>query len=81
MGGLGGCPYSPGATGNVATEDILYALKDSKYTVKGDLEAVAEIGDWISKTLGKENASRAGRAVLAAKRRREAREAKVEAKL
>ena len=56
-------------------------MKDSKYTVNGDLEAVAEIGDWISKTLGKENASRAGRAVLAAKRRREAKEAKVEAKL
>ena len=55
-------------------------MKDSKYTVNGDLEAVAEIGDWISKTLGKENASRAGRAVLAAKRRREAKEAKVEAK-
>ncbi|KAK2460766.1 hypothetical protein APHAL10511_007236 [Amanita phalloides] len=33
VGGLGGCPYSPGATGNVATEDVLYALKDSPYRV------------------------------------------------
>ncbi|KAG2007365.1 zuotin [Coprinopsis cinerea AmutBmut pab1-1] len=35
VGGLGGCPYSPGATGNVATEDVLYALQDSPYTVNG----------------------------------------------
>ena len=31
VGGLGGCPYSPGATGNVATEDVLYALQGSPY--------------------------------------------------
>lgn len=71
VGGLGGCPYSPGATGNVATEDIIYALKDSPYTIAGDpsLEAVAEIGEWISKTLQRENASRAGKALVSAKKR------------
>ncbi|KAK6996013.1 hypothetical protein R3P38DRAFT_3223042 [Favolaschia claudopus] len=48
IGGLGGCPYSPGATGNVATEDVLYALQGSKYHVAGtkdgtiDLEQMAD---------------------------------------
>ncbi|KAI0080471.1 aldolase [Panus rudis PR-1116 ss-1] len=63
VGGLGGCPYSPGATGNVSTEDVMYALRGSKYTVSGDLEAVAEIGDWISKKLNRSNSSRAGKAI------------------
>ena len=35
IGGLGGCPYSPGATGNVATEDVVYALKSSPYSIDG----------------------------------------------
>jgi hydroxymethylglutaryl-CoA lyase len=70
VGGLGGCPYSPGATGNVATEDILYALKGSKYTTPGDLDAMVAVGDWISKQLGRTNVSRAGTAFLA-KRARE----------
>ena len=65
VGGLGGCPYSPGATGNVATEDILYALKGSKYTAPGDLDSMVDIGHWISKKLGRENASRAGNAIMA----------------
>lgn len=69
VGGLGGCPYSPGATGNVATEDIMYALKDSKYTVPGDLDAMVGIGGWISETLGRQNASRAGKAILARRER------------
>lgn len=69
VGGLGGCPYSPGATGNVATEDVLYALQGSRYTADGDLDALVDIGDWISKKLGRENASRAGRAILARRER------------
>jgi len=40
IGGLGGCPYSPGATGNVATEDILYVLQDSSHSARGDLETL-----------------------------------------
>ncbi|KAK7062797.1 hypothetical protein VNI00_000288 [Paramarasmius palmivorus] len=79
VGGLGGCPYSPGATGNVATEDVVYALKGSQYSVAGseygngtlDLEKLVEIGWWISKKLGRESTSRAGRA-LRAKKSREA---------
>lgn len=70
VGGLGGCPYSPGATGNVATEDILYALKGSRYTTSGDLDAMVDIGAWVSERLGRDNASRAGKAVLAQRGRK-----------
>lgn len=71
VGGLGGCPYSPGATGNVATEDVLYALRDSPYQVAGlqngtiDLNEMVDIGWWISGKLGRESASRVGRALRA----------------
>ncbi|KAH8112373.1 aldolase [Phellopilus nigrolimitatus] len=69
VGGLGGCPYSPGATGNVATEDVVHALQDSGYAAPGDLPALVETGFWISTLLGRENASRAGRAHRAARQR------------
>ncbi len=65
IAGLGGCPYSPGATGNVANEDVLYALRGSKYTASGDLEKLVDIGDYISRELGRRNASRAATAILA----------------
>ncbi|KAH9034997.1 aldolase [Lactarius pseudohatsudake] len=71
IGGLGGCPYSPGATGNVATEDILYALQDSLYTAPGDLEALVDIGFWISEQLGRDNSSRVGKAIRARREQRE----------
>ena len=69
VGGLGGCPYSPGATGNVATEDVLYALRGSQYAVTGsgtggiDLDQVADIGWWISQKVGRECGSRVGKAL------------------
>ncbi|KAI0633997.1 aldolase [Trametes polyzona] len=69
VGGLGGCPYSPGATGNVATEDVLYALRGSRYEGPGDLDAVAQVGTWISQTLNRPNASRVGRALEARRAR------------
>ncbi|CAL1709489.1 unnamed protein product [Somion occarium] len=68
VAGLGGCPYSPGATGNVATEDVMYALRGSQYTYPGDLETIADIGAWISEKLEKENGSRAGKAIQARKK-------------
>ncbi|OSX58194.1 hypothetical protein POSPLADRAFT_1154690 [Postia placenta MAD-698-R-SB12] len=76
VGGLGGCPYSPGATGNVATEDVLYALRGHgggaggarRYSAAGDLDALAEIGAWISGRLGRRNESRAGKAIMAWKK-------------
>ena len=69
IGGLGGCPYSPGATGNVATEDVLYALQGGKYVAPGNLDAMVDVGAWISEQLGRRNASRAGTAILAKKNR------------
>ena len=65
VGGLGGCPYSKGATGNVATEDLVYCLHSLGATTGVDVERVAKIGSWISKELGRPNDSRAGKAVLA----------------
>ena len=65
VGGMGGCPYSKGATGNVATEDLLHCLHSLGATTGVDVEKMAEIGDWISKELGRPNDSRAGKAVLA----------------
>ena len=78
VAGLGGCPFAPGATGNVATEDVLYALAGSQYSVKGcaeggivDLEEMVKIGWWISEKLGRESVSRVGRALGSLRTRKE----------
>ncbi len=65
VGGLGGCPYSKGATGNVATEDLVHCLHSLGGRTGIDVEKMAEIGAWISKELGRPNDSRAGKAILA----------------
>ena len=65
VGGLGGCPYSKGATGNVATEDLVHCLHSLGMDTGVSLDKMAEIGAWISKELGRANDSRAGKAVLA----------------
>ncbi|MCB1447972.1 MAG: hydroxymethylglutaryl-CoA lyase [Rhizobiaceae bacterium] len=65
VAGLGGCPYAPGASGNVATEDVLYLLHGMGIETGIDFAAVAETGGWISARLGRANAARAGRAYLA----------------
>ncbi|KAL8904023.1 MAG: hypothetical protein Q9207_003541 [Kuettlingeria erythrocarpa] len=65
VGGLGGCPFSKGATGNVATEDLVYCLHSLGATTGIDAEKMAEIGAWISKELDRPNDSRAGKAMLA----------------
>lgn len=65
VGGLGGCPYAKGATGNVATEDVVYALHGLGYNTGINLEQLALIGDWISSTIKRPNASRAGKAISA----------------
>ena len=64
VAGLGGCPYAPGASGNVATEDVVYMLHGLGLKTGIDLYALAETGDWISKQLGRANNSRAGVATL-----------------
>ncbi|HVW49767.1 MAG TPA: hydroxymethylglutaryl-CoA lyase [Trinickia sp.] len=65
VAGLGGCPYAKGATGNVATEDVLYLMHGLGIDTGIDLDAVVAIGDFISSSIGRQNASRAGRALLA----------------
>lgn len=69
VGGLGGCPYSPGATGNVATEDMVYFLETLGMDTGVDLDAVADIGAWITRELGKPHDSSVGKAVIGARSR------------
>jgi hydroxymethylglutaryl-CoA lyase len=63
--GLGGCPYAKGATGNVATEDVLYLLRGLDIDTGIDFDAVVDIGQWISGQLNRKSSSRAGNAVAA----------------
>lgn len=63
VAGLGGCPYAKGATGNVATEDVLYLLHGQGLHTGVDLDAVVDIGQWISERIGRPTSSRAGRAL------------------
>jgi hydroxymethylglutaryl-CoA lyase len=67
VAGLGGCPYAIGATGNVATEDVLFLMQGLGIDTGIDLNAVVDAGQFISGHLGKRAVSRAGNA-LAAKR-------------
>ncbi len=67
VAGLGGCPYAKGASGNVATEDVLYMLNGLGIETGVDLDKVVDIGRWICGVIGKEPASKAAKA-LAAKR-------------
>jgi len=77
VGGLGGCPYSPGATGNVATENMVYFLESVGMDTGVDLDAVSDIGDWITREIGKPNDSVVGKAVLGARRKAEQKAASV----
>jgi hydroxymethylglutaryl-CoA lyase len=65
VAGLGGCPYAKGASGNVATEDLLYMLDGMGIETGVDLEAMISVGDYISKQLGRENQSKVAKAYLA----------------
>ncbi len=67
VAGLGGCPYAKGATGNVATEDVLFMMKGLGVETGIHLDAVVDAGQFISQHLGRKAVSRAGNA-LAAKR-------------
>jgi len=67
VAGLGGCPYAKGASGNVATEDVVYMLNGLGIETGVDLDKVVEIGRWICGVIGKEPVSKAAKA-LAAKR-------------
>jgi isopropylmalate/homocitrate/citramalate synthase len=61
VGGLGGCPYADGASGNVATEDVVYMLHGAGVETGIDLEALLDTAHFISEALGREPASKLGR--------------------
>lgn len=63
IAGLGGCPFAPGAAGNVATEDVLYMLNGLGVVTGVGLEVVVEAGRAISKALGRESTSKVSRAL------------------
>jgi hydroxymethylglutaryl-CoA lyase len=65
VSGLGGCPYAKGATGNVATEDVIYMLNGLGIETGIDLDLVVDAGAFIAQHLGRKGASRAGNALLA----------------
>lgn len=65
VAGLGGCPYAPGATGNVATEDVVRFCEGQGLATGIDSAKLATTGAWISAALGRPNASHAGRAICA----------------
>ena len=64
-GGLGGCPFAKSATGNLATEDLVWMLDGLGITTGVDLRAVAETSAWVCDRLGKEIPGRVARALQA----------------
>ncbi len=62
VGGLGGCPFAPAATGNIGTEDLVYMLERAGYETSYDLAALIETATWISGKIGKAPASSVARA-------------------
>ena len=68
IAGLGGCPYAKGATGNVATEDVVFMLRGMGIDTGIDLDALVDAGGYISGVLGREPVSRAGKALLTKRR-------------
>jgi hydroxymethylglutaryl-CoA lyase len=68
VAGLGGCPYAKGASGNVATEDVVYLLDGLGIETGIDLAKLAVIGDWISTAINRPNGAKAGRALCASTR-------------
>jgi len=65
VSGLGGCPYAKGATGNVATEDVVYLLHGLGISTGINLDALIDAGAFVRDALGQPNGSRVARAVLA----------------
>ncbi|MDC8012975.1 hydroxymethylglutaryl-CoA lyase [Tahibacter soli] len=62
VSGAGGCPYANGATGNVASEDVVYMLEGMGVATGVDLPRLVETGNWLSARLGRETSSKVGRA-------------------
>ena len=70
VAGLGGCPYAPGATGNVATEDVVYMLNEMGIETGVDLQKLAAVGREIAGQVGRPSASKVALALQAVERRR-----------
>jgi hydroxymethylglutaryl-CoA lyase len=64
VSGTGGCPYAKGASGNVASEDVVYMLHGLGIGTGIDLDGLAETGRWLAALLGRETGSKAGKALL-----------------
>ena len=58
VGGLGGCPYAPGATGNVATDELVFMLEEMDVSTGVDLEAILQAAEGVARVLGREVPSR-----------------------
>ncbi|KAG2492154.1 hypothetical protein HYH03_009645 [Edaphochlamys debaryana] len=80
VAGLGGCPYARGATGNVATEDVLYLLDGYGIRHGISMDAVLAASEYISGALGRPNGSRVAKALLARRAAEAEKEAKAQAK-
>ena len=65
VSGAGGCPYAKGASGNVASEDVVYMLHGLGITTGVDLPALAETGRWLAGILGRDTQSKVGKALAA----------------
>lgn len=62
VGGIGGCPFAPGATGNIATEDLVYMLERAGYSTGYNLDALIETAKWIGEKIGRPAPSALSRA-------------------
>ncbi|MBD9378494.1 hydroxymethylglutaryl-CoA lyase [Pseudoxanthomonas sp. PXM04] len=65
VSGTGGCPYAKGASGNVASEDVVYMLHGMGIATGVDLDRLGETGRWLAALLGRETGSKAGKAMAA----------------
>ena len=65
VSGIGGCPYAKGASGNVATEDVVYLLHGMGIATGIDLERLSDTGRWLASVLGRESGSKVTRALAA----------------
>ena len=61
-GGIGGCPFAPNATGNIATEDLVYMLERAGFDTGLDLDALIAAAHWVGEALGKSAPSALSRA-------------------
>jgi hydroxymethylglutaryl-CoA lyase len=68
-GGLGGCPYAPGATGNVATEDVVYMLEGMGIATGVDMQKLVAATNAVSRLIGRPPVSRVASAINARRAR------------